>query len=293
MGVVYAAIHALIAKRAALKVIRAELRGEPALIDRFVHEARVVNQIGHPDVVDVFHIGWLDDGRVYLVMEFLTGRTLAQRLRRGPLSTRDGVALLARIAAPVIAAHARGVVHRDLKPDNIFLVDDGPRIKVLDWGLSTMASAPGLPGERGLVGTPRYLAPEQARCRAVNDRTDVYALGVVAYEVLLGRAPFHSHELTELLRMHIGATPPRPRTLWPAIPDALDDLLTAMLAKDPSERPSLACVQATLAMLGDDLPERAGGALPLTLAAADDENMLPAIARGEIAKTWDLALAAV
>jgi serine/threonine-protein kinase len=245
MGVVYAAVHGLIGKRVAIKVIRAELRHEPALVERFVHEAKIVNQIAHPAIIDIFHIGWLDDGRVYLVMEYVPARTLAQELRDTRLAPDQAIATIARLCEPLARAHAHGVVHRDVKPGNVFVLHDRS-VKLFDWGLSVFADEP---AAGVLVGTPRYCAPEQARGHAVDARADVYALGAMAYELLFGHAPFEHALLPDLVRAHLHDEPAPPRALWPRIPPVLDELLRAMLAKDPAARPGAACVAATLAGL--------------------------------------------
>ncbi|HTJ42506.1 MAG TPA: serine/threonine-protein kinase [Kofleriaceae bacterium] len=247
MGVVYAAQHELIGKRVAIKVIRSELRQDPSLVERFVHEARVVNQLTHPSIVDIFHIGWLDDGRVYLVMEFLMARTLAQHLRDERYAPDRAIELIARLCEPLAVAHAHRVVHRDLKPGNVFVLDD--RVKLIDWGLCAFDDEPG-PGT--LVGTPRYAAPEQAQGRAVDGRADIYALGAIAYELLFGRVPFAYVEIGDLVRGHLHEAPPPPRDLWREIPVALEELMIAMLAKDPAHRPNVGQVQATLAGLDPD-----------------------------------------
>ena len=258
MAVVYAAVHPVIGKRAALKMIRPELASRDDLVARFVQEAKIVNLVTHPNIVDIFQIGWHTDGRVYLVMELLGGWSLATRCEEGPITTREALALLRAICRPLGWAHANGVVHRDLKPDNVFLADQpgGPRVKLLDWGLSAQMSAAErcVPAEAKLVGTPRYIAPEQARGDRVDERADIYALGAMAYELLLGRAPFEGDGLTELVRQHVTEAPPPPRTIWPTIPRELDVLLTAMLAKDPAERPSLARVHEGLRGIGGRLP---------------------------------------
>jgi serine/threonine-protein kinase len=246
---VYSAVHRMIGKRAALKIVRAELAEHDGIVERFVQEARIVNLVAHRDVIDIFHVGWHDDGRVYLVMEFLIGRTLNARCKDGPMSPAEAVSIVLRLCRPLACAHAHGVVHRDLKPDNVFLTDDaeGSRIKLLDWGLSArMDASHACPAEKSLVGTPRYIAPEQARGHHVDERADIYALGAMAYELLLGRAPFEADDWCALVHMHVGQEPAAPHTLWPEIPAELDALLIAMLAKDPDDRPSLGAVQATL-----------------------------------------------
>jgi serine/threonine-protein kinase len=258
MAVVYAAVHPVIGKRAALKVIRPSLAHHDETVERFVQEAKIVNLIAHPDVVDIFQIGRHSDGRVYLVMELLAGRTLAARCEDDVIPTAEAIALLGAICRPLAWAHAHGVVHRDLKPDNVFLADvpGGPRIKLLDWGLSAQMSAEEhcVAAEAKLIGTPRYIAPEQARGVRVDERADIYALGVTAYELLLGRAPFEGDEMSDLVRCHVNEAPPPPRSLWRSIPAELDELLTAMLAKAPRDRPPLASVHQRLARIGARRP---------------------------------------
>jgi eukaryotic-like serine/threonine-protein kinase len=278
MSIVYGAVHTVIGKRAALKMIRSELSDQPGLVDRFVNEARIVNRIAHPGLVDIFQIGW-HGGRVYLVMELLGGRGLAARMKESALSTSEAVALIGAICRPLGWAHAHGVVHRDLKPDNVFVVEEtgDTRVKLLDWGLAAaMCEGRFVAPEPNLVGTPRYIAPEQACGERVDERADLYALGAIAYELLLGRAPFESDDVEALVRMHLEQAPAPPHTLWPAIPTELDALLTALLAKDPGERPSLATVHATLVTLGGRLPERAGALAPVASAPCDT------------ARTWDM-----
>jgi serine/threonine-protein kinase len=181
-------------------------------------------------------------------MEFLMARTLAQHLRDERYAADRAIELVARLCEPLAVAHAHGVVHRDLKPGNVFVLDD--RVKLIDWGLCALVDDAG-PGT--LVGTPRYAAPEQARGQAVDGRADVYALGAIAYEILFGRVPFEHAEIGDLVRAHLYEPPPPPRELWREIPPELDALLRAMLAKDPALRPNVGQVQAVLAALDPDL----------------------------------------
>src|SRR6185312_6852759 len=158
-----------------------------------------------------------------------------------------------------IAAHAAGVVHRDLKLDNVFLIDNpedpgNPRVKLLDWGIAKVISADVRHTIEGqLVGTPQYLSPEQARGAAVSAQTDVYSLGVMAYELFLEQLPFEAETSAEIMAMHLRATPPPPSELWPDIPPGLENLLLAMLAKDPDARPTMLTVAHTLELVRDDL----------------------------------------
>jgi serine/threonine-protein kinase len=242
MATVYAVVHRRFGKRAALKLAHRKVLGPQFTPETFLREARIANLINHHGVAEVFATGTYD-GRPYLAMERLAGRSLGARLDDGALPRDEAFEILLELCDVLAAAHAAGVVHRDLKLDNVFLLDDGEgrRIKLLDWGMARIA------GEadplRGLVaGTLAYVAPEQLRGDDVAPAADVYALAVLAYLLLLGGAPFASRSELELIHKHLHDVPPRPRARWPEIPPALDALLVAMLAKQPELRPALADV---------------------------------------------------
>src|SRR5262245_59204042 len=190
MGVVFAAVHPLIGKRAAIKILKKELCTDTGTLERFVDEARVVNQIGHQNIVDVFAFGEMPDGRSYFVMELLTGETLRARLSRGPMMLDEICAIVRPLARALEAAHAKQVIHRDLKPDNVFLVpvaEERPVVKLLDFGIAKLArndhrlekTATG-----AMVGTPQYIAPEQAKGYAIDHRVDIYSLGGMLFEMV-------------------------------------------------------------------------------------------------------------
>ncbi len=248
MGRVYAAIHPLIAKRVAIKVLRPELSDDPSAVERFVREARSVNQIGHPNIVDIFAFGALPDGRHYFVMEWLQGESLRARLSRGALSLVDALGVLDAIASALGAAHAAGIVHRDLKPDNVFMASNG--VKLVDFGIAKLlGNDPGTDrtATGALIGTPAYVSPEQARGELVDTRSDLYALGAVAFEVLTGERVFRANTAAEMVARHLFETPRTVRELRPDVRPALDALITALLAKEMKDRPSLAEVRETLA----------------------------------------------
>ena len=235
MGAVYAVVHDEIGKRAALKVVHRKLM--PGFnSDRMLLEARVVNQVGHPNIVDIFETGHLADGRPYIVMERLSGQPLSVRADEGKLLPDQVIAILLQICDALIAAHAAGIVHRDLKLDNVFLSDNPddpstPRVKLLDWGIAKVIHHEVKHTIEGqLMGTPQYLSPEQARGQAVSPETDVYSLGVMAYELFLEQLPFEAETAAEVMAMHLRTPPPPPSELWPDIPPRLQDLLLAMLA---------------------------------------------------------------
>jgi len=217
MGTVYAVVHDVIGKRAALKVVHAHALTSWFTAERFLLEARAANRVDHPGIVDIFETGALDDGRPYLVMERLDGEPLAAHAELGMPPARACAILLA-VCDVMRAAHEAGVVHRYLKLDNVFVlpeVGDGPRVKVLDWGIAKILGGnPASSFTELVIGTPRYLSPEQARGVAVTPRADIYALGVMAYELFLGRLPFDSESSAELMSMHLRDQPPAPGAHW-------------------------------------------------------------------------------
>nr|HEX4318068.1 protein kinase [Kofleriaceae bacterium] len=258
MGVVYAVVHEEIGKRAALKVIHDRLG--PSHAERALLEARVVNRVGHPNIVDIFETGTLLDGRPYIVMERLAGSSLAQRAHVDKIMPLEVIAILRQVCDALIAAHDAGVIHRDLKTDNVFLTtgaDGGTHVKLLDWGIAKEISNDARRTIEGIVvGTPHYISPEQASGAAASDRSDVYALGVVAFELFLEQLPFEAETVAEIMTMHLRNAPPLPRELWPDIPRALEDLLLAMLAKEPAQRPCVRDVVARLEQVAGELEKR-------------------------------------
>jgi serine/threonine-protein kinase len=261
MGAVYGVIHEGIGKRAALKVMHRRLvSGSSA--ERILLEAKVVNAVGHPNIVDIFETGTLEDGRPYIVMERLDGMPLSFRADEGKILPDQVIGILLQVCDALIAAHAANIVHRDLKLDNVFLIDNPddpttPRVKLLDWGIAKVISNDVRHTIEGqLVGTPQYLAPEQARGAAVSPQTDVYSLGVMAYELFLEQLPFEAETSAEIMAMHLRCTPPPPSELWPDIPPGLENLLLAMLAKNPDARPSMLTVAHTLELVRADLQAR-------------------------------------
>jgi serine/threonine protein kinase len=245
MATVYAAIHPLIGKRAAIKVMTPVLSADAGAVVRFVQEARAVNQIRHPNIVDVFSFGRLPDGRSYLVMEWLQGETLHQRMTR-PLGLPETLEILDQICDALEAAHDKQIIHRDIKPANVFLSPVRGRaheVKLLDFGVAKLCAPedqlPSTTRTGFVVGTPEYISPEQARGKNVDHRTDIYALGAVVFEMVLGRPVFEADNPMDVVRLHMTDEPPRPRDLWRDIPPTLEALILGMLEKRPDRRPSL------------------------------------------------------
>jgi len=261
MGAVYAVVHEDIGKRAALKVLH-RLPVPSFNAERMLLEAKVVNQVGHPNIVDIFDTGHLADGRPFIVMERLDGQPLSHRATEAKILPDQVIALLLQMCDALIAAHAAGIVHRDLKLDNVFLCDNPhdpstPRVKILDWGIAkVIAHDVHHTIEGQLVGTPQYLSPEQARGAVVSVETDVYSLGVVAYELFLEQLPFEAETAAEVMMMHLRVAPPPPSDVWPDIPAPLEALLQQMLAKKPDQRPTMLEVAHRLEVVRHELRER-------------------------------------
>src|SRR5574337_543530 len=238
MGTVYLAEHVALGKRVAVKVLRPEYSRDEELSRRFEQEARAASQIGHQNIVDVVDFGRTPGGSLYFVMEALEGESLARLIHReGALPLQRALRVLAQICQALGAAHARGVVHRDLKPENVLLVprdDGGDLVKVLDFGISKTHGVP--EGGRitragSIIGTPEYMAPEQAMAGPVDHRCDVYAFGVLAYEMLTGTLPFQGETQLATLLKHQGEPPQPPSLRRPDLPPEVDALVLRALVK--------------------------------------------------------------
>jgi len=244
MGTVYRATHMVLGSTVAIKLLRGDLMTSPELVTRFANEAKAASAIRHPNIVEVFDFGHTEDGRAYLVMEFLRGESLSQRMaQRGPLPAPEATRIARGIADALTAAHAKSIVHRDLKPDNVFLVPDpelGERPKLLDFGiakLGELAGATKYTQTGALMGTPLYMAPEQARAAAgIDRRADLYSLGCMLYEMLVGAPPFSAEGAGEIIALHLFGKVEPPSARAPGITAELDTIVMRLLEKEPDAR---------------------------------------------------------
>jgi tRNA A-37 threonylcarbamoyl transferase component Bud32 len=279
-GTVYAAAHAVIGRRAAVKVLREQT--DERKVAAFIEEARLVARLRHPNIVDVLTFGRLDDGRHVQVMDLIEGPTLAEHIaEHGPSSLTDALPILRGVASALDAVHRSGVAHRDLKPANVMLErTEGELVpKLIDFGIAQLIAAESegeREGERpaaargGVVGTPRYMAPEQCRGRAVDARADSYAFGLLAYELLTGEPPFGGDDTLELMMKHTSEVPVAPSLRCTTLPAAVDPILLGLLAKDPVARPLelVPVVRALAAVAAPATPVATATARPLQMAVA-------------------------
>jgi serine/threonine-protein kinase len=242
MGVVYQCRHKIIDKKVAMKILRGELAREKEVTDRFLIEAKAASAIGNEHVIDISDFGQLPDGAAYFVMEFLDGQPLSSVLAGNTaLPAQRIVHVGLQLAKGLAAAHKAGIVHRDLKPDNIFLItraSDSDFVKVLDFGIAKVSSAAtGRLTQAGSVfGTPHYMSPEQAAGAPVDHRGDIYAMGVILYEMATGRLPFEADNFMAILTQHIYKQPAALRSIAPNVPAGLEAIILKCLSKRPEQR---------------------------------------------------------
>ena len=285
MGRVYLAVQPAIRSRVAIKVLSEACARDRALVDRFFAEARAVNLVRHEHIVGVLDLAWLDDGRPYIVMEYIDGTTLGAVIKRGPPPLASIAALTTEVLSALAAAHAIGIVHRDLKPDNV-MVTAGGHAKVLDFGIAKLA--PQL--HRGdsprtatgaLLGTPDYMAPEQIAGGAIDGRSDLYALGALLYEATTGQRPFAGRNVFELLRAQVEELPPPPDAVRRDLPPALAAVIMRALAKRPDDRfPTAAAMAQALAAATSGLTPAPWAMLQSSDGPPSDPNAAGSLAHG-------------
>ena len=265
MGAVYEATHTLIGKRVAVKVLLDKYARKEQVVARLEQEARLASSIGHEHIIDITDFGTTDDGRTFVVMEFLEGESLAELLNReGPLPEARILDIATQVASALGAAHAKGIVHRDVKPENVFLLrrKDKDFVKVVDFGISKSLrssdlgedDSPRLTQTGMVLGTPLYMSPEQARGdEELDHRIDVYALGVIMYELATGRVPFTGSNYLSIISQVLNDPPKPPRALRPDLSDEVEAIILRALAKDRDDRyQSTTDMLADLSALADD-----------------------------------------
>ncbi len=283
MGMVFVVEHVHLPRRFAAKILVPELARNPEAIARCELEAHAVSQLEHENIVSVVDYGKTDDGCVFIVMELLLGKTLQGRIDQGPLSLDEIVGIMIPVCRALGAAHAAGIVHRDMKPDNVF-IHQGPRarplVKVLDFGVSKAREGSVLDGRitaRGqILGSPEYMSPEASRGEEVDASADVYAVGVMLYQLMCGDVPFRHENYLKVLQMHATRAPVPPRVLVPEMSHSVEQLILRALDKDPARRQS--CIEELELELTAALPEVA-------------ERVMVA-ARPQLYPTWARGLAA-
>ena len=286
MGEVYLADDLTLGRQVAIKFLLAEKTDDPTARRRLLHEARAAAAVDHPNICTVYDTGETADGRVYFVMQYVEGETLASMLARGPLPVRDALAICAHIADALAVAHRRGIIHRDLKPANVIIMPSG-RPKLLDLGIAKVAAASTVsdastwsnvtaPGS--LVGTPGYMSPEQVQQRPLDGRCDLFCLGVLLFECLTGRRAFDGTTTFETIANVLHVHPPAPSSIRPELTERHDELCRRLMAKDPNDRFQsadevvgalrvLAPDTSRTAISGVDAPRRLGLSLRTTVIA--------------------------
>ncbi|HEX8501720.1 MAG TPA: serine/threonine-protein kinase [Pyrinomonadaceae bacterium] len=291
MGTVYRASHLGLERPVAIKILKQEFAAYPEVADRFMREARTMARLKHPRAAIIFDAGHLADGRPFIVMEYVEGSTLAETLaREGPFAPERAVRVAAEICDVLSAAHALGVVHRDLKPSNIIINERG--VCVLDFGIakvlqdSTDITRTHATTESGLViGTPRYMSPEQCLGHRVGPATDLYSVGVLLYEMLAGRPPFVDQLSSVVLVKQATAQPPALLSLRPDVPRALALAVHTLLAKNPAHRPATAAEARTMVERSVEQARREAAAGAAGVAAEPFASTIGALDSGRFAFT--------
>lgn len=242
MGHVLSARHVVLRHKLAIKVLRREMTRDTEIVERFRREAKAASAIGHSGIVAVKDFGALPSGASYYVMEHVDGMSLSEAIEKGgTFSVERAIDVIRQAADALGAAHAAGIVHRDVKAENILLTSFAghpDHVKVLDFGICKLDFASRLSGAHRVLGTPAYMSPEQARGQKLDQRADIYALGILFFELLVGDVPFDDRSPLEVLRHQISTTPPRVDLLRSDVPVGIADIIARCLEKDPDARPS-------------------------------------------------------
>jgi serine/threonine-protein kinase len=240
MATVYRSRHKLVDRPVAVKIMNPMLASDAIVRERFRREARSAQKLAHPNIIEIYDQGDTEDGTCYIVMELLHGESLAQVIQRGPVDVDRAIHIMIQASRGIARAHDLDVIHRDIKPENIFLCqrDDGSDlVKLLDFGIARSRHDSRLTGQGELFGTPQYMAPERIMGQDVGAPSDLYALGVVFYEMLIGELPFNAPDVATFFLKHMQEPAPSLRARNLRVPDSLDLLVRGMLEKDPQNRP--------------------------------------------------------
>jgi serine/threonine protein kinase len=277
MGVVCLAEHPIMGRKVAIKLLHPLLSAEPDVVARFFNEARAINVIAHENIVEILDFGQTSGGQPYFIMELIEGEPLSEPIARGPMDAAQVALVADQICRALGAAHAKGIVHRDLKPQNVQLVtkaDGSLQVKILDFGVAKiLASAEGLQSAETrtglLMGTPLYMSPEQCRGSGpIDHRADIYALGVMLFEMLAGRPPFEAEGLGELFALHMFQPAPALTALAPGVPPHVAVAVMRALAKAPDDRfQSMDELRAALVYPGEAEPTAPKPAASVAAAA--------------------------
>jgi len=235
MGVVYKAEDIKLSRMVAIKLLPSELTDDLEARERFVHEARTASALDHPNICTIYEIDETEEGRIFIAMAFYSGRALQKKIKQGPLSIKETIDIVIQVAQGLSKAHGKGIVHRDIKPANVMLGDDGV-VKIVDFGLAKLAGGAQLTRTSEIMGTVAYMSPEQASGESVDQRTDIWSLGVVFYELLTGHLPFQGENEQSMLHAIIHKTPDPPMDLKKDIPEEAECIVLNCLRKQPERR---------------------------------------------------------
>lgn len=235
MADVFLAVDTILNRQVAIKILRADLSTDTVSILRFEREAQAAAALAHPNIVEIYDVGDYK-GHHYIVMEYVSGKTLKQVIRsRGPLVNEEAVDIMKQLCSAVSEAHARGIIHRDIKPQNVILKADGS-VKILDFGIATAKGSMQLTQANNVMGSVHYLAPELAKGEQASPQSDIYALGIVLYEMLAGDVPFKADQAVQIALKHMREPMPDVRMINAAVPQSVANIITRATAKDPSHR---------------------------------------------------------
>lgn len=260
MGIVYKAEDVILQRIVALKFLPAQWTADPEARERFVHEARAASALDHPNICNIHEIGEAEDDRMYIAMAFYEGKSLREKIKQGPLKQEEALGIAIQAATGMANAHQKGIVHRDIKPANMLITSDGV-VKVLDFGLAKLAGQVKLTREGTTVGTVAYMSPEQAKGEAVDQRTDIWSLGVVLYEMLSGVLPFKGDYEQTLIHSILQQEPERLGRLRKELPAGLENIVFKLLSKNPADR------YQSMDELLEDLQSVAEGLQPVRAAS--------------------------